>query len=71
MAESSEFYLARAAESARNAKSATLRNVRDRCWQSEAAWRSIAERAALGEAKRAKLAAEKAAREEKLAEQAP
>ncbi len=60
MSITSEFYLARAEESARDAAASLLDNVRDRCLRSEAAWRSMADRLARGEAMRDKLAAEKA-----------
>jgi len=56
-----EFYLARAAEARRDAESATLDNVRERCLRSEAAWSSMAARAERGDKMRAKLDAEKAA----------
>lgn len=56
-----EFYLARAAEAKRDADAATLDNVRDRCLRSEAAWRSMAERAERTEKMRAKSEADKAA----------
>ena len=56
-----EFYLARAAEAKRDADAATLANVRDRCLRSEAAWRSMAERAERTEKMRAKSEADKAA----------
>ena len=56
-----EFYLARAAEAKRDAEAATLANVRDRCLRSEAAWRSMAERAERTEKMRAKSEADKAA----------
>lgn len=39
-----DFYLARAAESARAASEADLANVRDRCLRAEAAWRVMADR---------------------------
>lgn len=55
-----EFYLARAAEARRDAESATLDNVRERCLRSEAAWSSMAARAERGDKMRAKLEAEKA-----------
>lgn len=64
MSTTSEFYLARAEESLRDAQSATLDNVRDRCLRSEAAWRQMAERLARGEVMRETLAAEKAKRDE-------
>jgi hypothetical protein len=41
-----EFYLARAAQARADADAATLDNVRDRCLRSEAAWTTLAERAA-------------------------
>ncbi|PTQ12387.1 hypothetical protein CLG96_05500 [Sphingomonas oleivorans] len=63
-----EFYMARAAESARDAENATLDNVRERCRRSEAAWLSMADRLTRGEAMREKLATEKAARREGAAE---
>ncbi len=56
-----EFYLARASEAKRDADAATLANVRDRCLRSEAAWRSMAERAERTEKMRAKSEADKAA----------
>jgi hypothetical protein len=56
-----EFYLARASEAKRDAEAATLANVRDRCLRSEAAWRSMAERAERTEKMRAKSEADKAA----------
>ncbi len=56
-----EFYLARAAEAKRDAEAATLANVRDRCLRSEAAWRSMADRAERTEKMRAKSEADKAA----------
>ena len=62
MSLTSDFYLARAAESAREAAGATLENVRDRCRRSEAAWREMADRLIRSDAMRHTLAAEKAAR---------
>jgi hypothetical protein len=56
-----EFYLARASEAKRDAEAATLANVRDRCLRSEAAWRSMADRAERTEKMRAKSEADKAA----------
>lgn len=61
MSATHEFYLARAAESARDASNATLDNVRERCLRAEAAWMAMADRIARGEAMRDTLAAEKAA----------
>lgn len=67
MSVTSEYYLARAAESARDAEAATLDNVRDRCRRSEAAWLTMAGRIAQGEAMRDTLAVEKADRVSGLA----
>lgn len=55
----SDFYHARAADSAREAREAALENVRDRCLRSEAAWRSMAERLTHAETMRAQQIAEK------------
>jgi hypothetical protein len=63
MATTSDFYLARAAESARDAENASLSNVRERCLRAEAAWRQLADRLEKGEAMRERLAAEKAVKE--------
>lgn len=63
MSTTSEFYMARAAESARDAANATLDNVRDRCQRAEAAWLSMANRIARSEAMRDARAAEKVAAE--------
>ena len=41
-----QFYLARAAQARADADSATLDHVRERCRRSEAAWNSLADRAA-------------------------
>jgi hypothetical protein len=62
MSLTSEFYLARAEDSAREAANATLDNVRDRCRRSEAAWRQMADRLIRSDVMRDTLAAEKAAR---------
>lgn len=56
-----DFYLVRAAEARRDADSATLDNVRERCLRAEAAWNEMAARADRGEKMRARLEAEKAA----------
>lgn len=58
-----DFYLARAADSARDAADTTLENVRERCLRSEAAWRAMADRVIRGEVMRDTLAAEKAGRD--------
>jgi len=60
MSVSSDFYLARAADCAREAREAKLGNVRDRCLRSEAAWRTMAERVLLAEASKSRQEAEKA-----------
>lgn len=62
MSVTSNFYLARAAECARDAEQATLNNVRERCLRAEAAWRSTAARLLSSEMERSKQAAVKAAR---------
>ena len=56
-----EFYRTRAAEAQRDAESATLANVRERCLRSLAAWRGMAERAERGEKMRAQIEARKTA----------
>jgi len=60
MSVSSDFYLARAADCAREARETRLTNVRDRCLRSEAAWRKMAERVLQAEAGKSRLEAEKA-----------
>ncbi|MFS0738800.1 hypothetical protein ABC347_17270 [Sphingomonas sp. 1P06PA] len=60
MSVTSDFYLARAAESARAAAETQLSNVKERALRSEAAWRAMAERLLRGEDMRDQLAAEKA-----------
>ncbi|MCW2337421.1 hypothetical protein M2337_001654 [Sphingobium sp. B2D3A] len=44
MSATSDFYLARAAESADAASKADLANVRERCLRAEAAWQQMADR---------------------------
>ncbi len=61
MSATSDFYFARAEESARDASASKLDNVRDRCLRSEAAWRAMAEKMLKNEERRDRLAAEKAA----------
>ncbi len=60
----SDFYLARAAESAQAAKDAKLDNVRERCLRAEAAWRTMADRLLRVEQKKRTDAAEKSVRVE-------
>jgi hypothetical protein len=60
MSVTSDFYLARAADCAREARETRLDNVRDRCLRSEAAWRLMADRVLRSETSRARLEAEKA-----------
>ncbi|MCL6739603.1 hypothetical protein LZ518_00400 [Sphingomonas sp. RB56-2] len=55
-----KFYLDRAEQAREDAEAATLSNVANRCRRSEAAWTLLAERAALAERNREKLALEKA-----------
>ncbi len=62
MSVSSDFYMARAEESAREAEAATLDNVRDRARRAEAAWRTMADRLIRSDAMRETLAADKAMR---------
>ena len=64
----SEFYLARAAECAREAEETKLENVRDRSRRAEAAWLLMADQSASREVERDAVAAEKAAKAESLAE---
>lgn len=61
MSATSDFYRARAAESAAEAERAQLDNVRERCRRAEAAWLAMADRLTRAEKIRAKLAAEKTA----------
>ncbi len=56
-----ETFLARAAEARKDADTAMLDNVRDRCLRSEAAWSEMAARAERTEKMRAARDAEKAA----------
>lgn len=67
MSTTSDYYLARADESALEAQRASLDNVRDRCLRSEAAWRAMADRLSRAEAMRARQASEKAAALEETA----
>ena len=60
MSTNSEFFLARAAECARDAAAADLANVRERFLRSEAAWLGMAEKHQATEAAREKVAAERA-----------
>ena len=55
-----EFFLARAADARRDADSATLSNVRDRCLRSAEAWDQMADRARRAERQRVADAARKA-----------
>lgn len=59
MSITSDFYLARAADSAREAAETTLENVRQRNLRSEDVWRSMAERLLRGESARQAAAASK------------
>lgn len=62
MSETSKFYLERAEQSARDAASTNLSNVRDRCLRSEAAWRLMAERLERTETTRRQAMADRAER---------
>ena len=66
MALASEFYLARAADCAREAAETKLDNVRDRSKRAEAAWLLMANQSAAREGERDAVAAEKAAKAESL-----
>ena len=60
MSVTSEFYLARAAECAREAEATLLANVRERARRSEEAWLAMANRLRKGERLRDEAAAKKA-----------
>ncbi|HEX7855788.1 MAG TPA: hypothetical protein VF503_19055 [Sphingobium sp.] len=66
MSTTSDFYLARAAESAREAQAAGLDNVRDRNLRAEAAWLVMADRSLKMETERRHQAADKATRVEEM-----
>lgn len=67
MQQTHEFYTARAAEAAADAKAATLDNVRERALRAEKTWKSLADQARRVKAQREKLEAEKAAEREAAA----
>ena len=52
MSITSDLYLARAADAAQQAADTTLANVKESCLRSEAAWRSMADRAIRAETMR-------------------
>jgi len=60
MSVTSDFYLARAEECAREAEATALANVRDRCLRSRETWLAMANRLRKGERMRDEAAAEKA-----------
>lgn len=60
MSANSDFFLARAAQSAREASEADLMNVRERCLRSEKAWLAMADRVLRGENDRKQQAERKA-----------
>lgn len=62
MSATSDFYLARAADSARDAQNTDLENVRERCLRAEAAWLAMADRLLRSEDERKRAAVEKAER---------
>lgn len=66
MSLTSDFYLARANECAREAEATVLANVRDRCLRSQEAWLSMAHRLQRGEAMRDQAAADKAIKAEAI-----
>lgn len=61
MSITSDFYLARAAECAREAETTVLENVKERCLRSREAWLAMANRLRRGEQMRNAAAAEKQA----------
>lgn len=63
MSATSDFYIARAAQSGREAQETDLVNVRERCLRAQAAWQILANRVLKSEADRRTQAAEKAARD--------
>ena len=70
MAQTYEFYSARADEAAARADEATLDNVREREQRAEKSWRGLAEQARKGVIAREKVEAERIARREAEAEAA-
>ena len=70
MAQTYEFYSARADEAAARADEATLDNVREREERAEKSWRGLAEQARKGVIAREKVEAERIARREAEAEAA-
>lgn len=71
MSATSDFYLARAAQSQREADETTLDNVRDRCLRAESAWRAMADRLLRSETERQRQAADKAAEATRLEQGRP
>lgn len=71
MSATSDYYLARADECAREAELSTLENVRERSRRSELAWRQMAERLVRAETVRADLLAAKDALRVSLSDAAP
>ena len=67
MSQTYEFYSARAAEAAAEAKVATLDNVRDRALRSQATWTTLANQARAVAKQRQKIEADKAAEREAAA----
>ncbi|MEN7536942.1 hypothetical protein [Aurantiacibacter flavus] len=59
MSQTFAFYDARAQEAARDAKAATLDNVRERALRSQKTWRALADQAKKIEKSRAKAASER------------
>lgn len=71
MAQTYEFYLERAEQSASAAKEAALDNVRERELRSERMWRDLAERSRVSKEARDKADAERIAKREAEAEAKP
>ena len=63
MSQTFSFYQARAQEAGRDAKAATLDNVRERALRSEKTWRALADQAQRVEKSRAKAANDKLERQ--------
>lgn len=67
MSQQHDFFIARAAEARREAGSATLANVKDRCLRAAAAWDNMAARAERTERQRVEAEAARLARAEEAA----
>ena len=68
MSQTYEFYSARAKEAAKDARAATLANVRERVLRSEATWQALADQARAVAKQREKIEREKATMRETSAD---